>query len=393
MRGLISFAQENPNLQRLVARVTEFEQTQGVVLDYDPLWLNLWHLLHRKGEAAMNYWLTRNYRRPDLYSPEHWLDDLHLSNLWDWSEEEEIISPPPDPAWAPPHWKDWCYGCGYDPSPVIVKVATNELVDHQELLGRETEGLRVVQSVRQPAYLQMPKKFHRPLQGGVSIGHGLVESGTLGGITTDQQQNYWGVTCAHVFKAGSKIDQPAQADSRLMAKAIGTNVHLSPLMPSAHTTLCNPYHSNSKMNSLDAALVEIDPAVHSLKSMLNVGRLRNIRPMSVINPGDMMDVAGKECGNRVLRVGGLALTYRFFDNQGTAYCFKDVFELRWPRNLRLLMGRPIKPGDSGAWAISSSTADWAGMVLAGDRLCGYAMFAENVAHWASQTHGLHLAVA
>lgn len=77
------------------------------------------------------------------------------------------------------------------------------------------------------------------------------------------------------------------------------------------------------------------------------------------------------------------MTYRFRSASGEYYCFKNLFELRWPSSWRLLYGSPVRQGDSGAWVCNPNSAGWGwcGMVIGGDRLIGYAQYSESVQEW------------
>ena len=88
------------------------------------------------------------------------------------------------------------------------------------------------------------------------------------------------------------------------------------------------------------------------------------------------------------------MTYRLRDENKNPYCFEHLFEIRWPRFMRTIVGRPVQRGDSGAWVLVSTGSGqrMGGMAIAGDRLLGYAVFAENVAEWAKNKHGLTLTV-
>jgi hypothetical protein len=239
----------------------------------------------------------------------------------------------------------------------------------------------------------MPLRQHRPVVGGVSIGLGPADSGTLGGIVKDQNNKQWGVTCAHVLKDTGGVDQPAQCDSAA-ASSIGSSCHKAVLSPSPATAPCNPYNWSALLNTVDAALIEFSAGIITNLQVLNHGTLSGISSKSTPSPGQTLEMAGKQSGSRALEIGGLAVTYRLRDSGGSLYCFKELFELRWPRLWRAIGGRPVQRGDSGAWLLSlqATGTEWVGMALAGDRLIGYAMFAENIVDWAKTNHGLNLRV-
>jgi hypothetical protein len=137
------------------------------------------------------------------------------------------------------------------------------------------------------------------------------------------------------------------------------------------------------MNEVDAALIKIDKSVPSEFEVMDIGPLTGTTRRADLTPGQTVEIAGKSSGNRKLAIGGLAVTYRFRSHNGDYFCFKNLFELRWPSYWHLLSGSPVQSGDSGAWVCNPSASGfaWCGMVVGGDRVLGYAQFSESIQDW------------
>ena len=391
MKPLLEFA-ERAEVKAFVGSVTKSNSVQGVIVDYDPLWLTLWRIRSTFGDVALEGFVDRMFYLRHMGPPWTW-DFNSLSELFG-IEGGEIE--PPDPKWIPPLWAGLKEQFGIseqNDEPFIVKVCLLPWQGNESVPELGKYQFRVVKERRSPAALTMPLRKHRPVVGGISIGLGPTDSGTLGGIVEDQNNKRWGVTCAHVLQNQLDVDQPAKCDNSL-ASSVGTASHKSVLASSPSTAPCNPYNSASLLNSIDAALIEFSSGTNSDLQVLNNGTLSGIMGKGTPSPGQVVDIAGKHSGPRVLEIGGLAITYRLRDSTGNIYCFKDLFELRWPRWWRGIGGRPVQHGDSGAWVLASqaSGTEWVGMALAGDRLVGYAMFAENIVDWAKASCGLNLSV-
>jgi len=395
MRALLNFS-ERREVQGLIGRVTESRSVQGVVMDYDPLWLALWHLRSKYGEKAVDRLSRRLFDWlhffPAVYWPTSLLRLLEDVNL------ELGESEPPDPNWLPNAWLELQDTLGFSsPSkePFVAKVCLLPWQPEERLPEVGEYPFRVIQERRAPAELSLPMRAHRPVVGGVSIGTKTSNSGTLGGIVEDQHKKRYGVTCAHVVGGVTAVEQPAQCDNAAAASLIGKAQIISRLNRSARSTPCNPYNQNSLMNVVDAALIEFDAATKSSLHILNQANLAGVTAKKDINPGQLVEMIGKQSGSRLLEVGGLGVTYRMRDSDSNFFCFHHVFELRWPRWWRAFTSRPVQRGDSGAWLLASGINgnEWAGMAFAGDRLIGYAIFADDVLAWAKRDYKLDLVVA
>lgn len=390
MRALFNFA-ERGDLRELVGQAVEYPSVQGIVVDYDPVWMDLWRIKSLHGDRALDSAIRRIFDW-------HYDPRLFSSRAWEslWIDEGAEIEPP-DSSWIPPAWSDIQEMAGRDKvseEPFVVKICLLPGNSNQVTPEIRDYRLPVITERRTPAILTMPLRQHRPVLGGISIGIGASDSGTLGGIVRDQYNAKWGVTCAHVLQGSVGVDQPAQCDNST-AKPVGTGQHRTTLKSSSGSAPCNPYNALASLNTVDAALVEFSSGINANLQVLNHGALAGITAKQAPSPGLLVDMAGKKSGSRILEIGGLALTYRLRDANGNFFCFKELFELRGPRWWRVTGGRPVQRGDSGAWLLSSPAngTEWVGMALAGDRLVGYAMFAENVAEWAQNTYGLDIRVS
>ncbi len=399
MQALFDFGQRD-DVRGLVQRVLEYPHVQGVVVDYDALWLQLWRLRSLHGESAVSDVVRRFFdwfhygpfgRRGFSWICLEEVFAFHHDSSFELADIET-----PNPKWRPPGWGELRHITGYPTGgedPFVVKICLLPWSVNEAVIETGEHAFGVVQERRTPAYFTMPLRAHRPVVGGVSIGTTARDAGTLGGIVEDQNGQRWGVSCAHVVQVKAGVEQPAQRDGGAPGP-IAVGLHVSSLSASIQSTPCNPYNTGSVMNSVDAALVQFNPPTTADLEVLNLGKLAGITPKGAVNPGASVEIAGKQSGTRILQVGGLGLTYRLRDENRNLYCFEHLFELRWPRFWRNIAGRPVQRGDSGAWALVSTARgnEWAGMAIAGDRLIGYAVFAETVVKWANDKHALSLKV-
>ncbi len=155
---------------------------------------------------------------------------------------------------------------------------------------------------------------------------------------------------------------------------------------------CNPYLSSPHVSSVDTTLVEFDPGVASDLEILSIGPVTGVVAQNSMTPGQEVTFEGRTSGNRVAEVGGLAVFYRLEVN-GQAYCFRDLFEVRWRSFVRTLFGPVVKAGDSGAWVCAETDQGpgWCGQIIGEDRGIGYAAYAENIVNEWSKA-GKHLRV-
>lgn len=389
MKWFLEQWRELPGIETLLKMLSHQETVQGVLVGYDPFWLRVWHVQSILGGELSRYLLR--------HSTEYARDGVMPSwDYWDFrpfNVPGDIELPPPDHdelqqlyRWAKDRFPL------FEKPPVQIVVVTERHTELELPRGLGEGVYSIVQSVRGRAWLAMPKNLHSPVPGGVSLGCGTVRDGTLGGMLGDAGRNavpttYHAVTCAHVVQKFSDVDQPAQKDNAGKARHMGKVMHVSSLTPSPVNAICNPFHPAAKLHTVDAALVELDPAVPAVPHLLGLRPPTGIAAKSQVNPGDLLDMAGKESGRRRLVVGKVAITFRYHDvHAGGHYCFEEAFEVNWPTLAAVAGGPPVQAGDSGAWLLNA-TGEWVGMIVASDANHGYAIYAENVEAWVRRQLG------
>jgi len=388
MQFLIDFAAEDREFQTILARTSDYAIVQGVVLDVDRLWLHLWATQGRRNGDRLRR-LLRYYQDFDLfgYGDTRFLDPFIPSRPLSLQDIE---------TWRPDEW-EWLAddsGRPFKRWPLVVKVCIRPQAGPDERIPTAAElydrdgRLQVEVEVRPRARLASnPRRAHSPLPGGVSIGTGPVDFGTLGVILTDADGKHYGLTCSHVAAQGDAVTQPALRDLR-SAGVIGTSILSSALTGCAQGAKCNPW-SGIAANEIDAALIDLDgSALPSLLEVLDIGPLTGITSRAALTTGQTAEVMGRTSGLNSLRLGGLAAWYSF-EHDGQDYCFRNLFEVESP------YGRPgvIRQGDSGAsvCAYGPTGTEWAGSIAGQDAFKGYAIYAESTAQWLV-ANGYHLQV-
>lgn len=388
MQFLIDFANEDREFQAILGRASEYAVVQGVVLDIDRLWLHLWATQGRQNGDRLRR-LLRYYPDFDLFG----YGGLRFSGPYIPSRP---LSRQDIEKWRPEEWEWLTEYRGHSSRrwPLIVKVCLRPPAVPDELIPTAAElydgdgRLQVEIEVRPRARLASnPRHSHSPLPGGVSIGIGATDYGTLGLILTDVGGKHYGLTCSHVAAQGNSVNQPAIRDSR-SAGVIGTSILSSVLTGCAQGAKCNPW-SGITVNEIDAALIELGGSgIPSLLEVLDIGSLTGITNRAALTTGQSVEVTGRTSGLNSLQLGGLAAWYSF-DHGGQDYCFRNLFEVESP------YGKPgvIRQGDSGAavCAPGASGTEWAGLIAGQDAFKGYAIYAESVADWL-KIKGYHLQV-
>ncbi len=383
MQALINLAGEEEFL-RIATAAMERRDVQGITLHIDDLWLTEWNATHLFGDPGAYF---REWFRSvgpiwrDLNGTAYFADSpindhpVRLPGTKDLNQRM--------PFWAAR--RDYLHL----PTalPVILTICLRP--EPKEIPRFESQRFQIAYEVRPLAQLSSnPKRLRRPLLGGLSAGVGTASYGTMGGVVRDIGQNgrMFGVTCAHVMTSGT-VDQPAKIDRKNAARIGSVHSH-SPLQSSAG--LCTPASKNG-LNSVDVALIEIDPSVPANLEILDIGPLAGIIPIAKIGQGQAVEFTGRSSGNRSLKVGRLGVIYQYQKN-GQTYCFQNVIQLNWPRFYQLTQ-RPVTAGDSGSWicAANGQGVGWCGMIVGEDRLHGYAVYAETIEDWWKQ-QGFSLSV-
>jgi hypothetical protein len=236
----------------------------------------------------------------------------------------------------------------------------------------------LIYEARPVAYLYAsPRRYYRPLLGGISIGVNSTDYGTLGGILKDERENWYGLTCGHVAKTNDIVEQPAQADGGKQ-DAIG-RVVFSEMPPTFPTDLdAIPINQQAYAGQVDAALVLIDKAM-ATQEILKIGRVNGIIPPENIAQLHRLETTGRTSDWKILQYGSKTPYYNItVQSTGESHCFENPLQLRDPT------GRtPVDEGDSGAWICVPGNAgsQWAGMVVGGDGQLGFAVSASALKSW------------
>lgn len=355
---------------------------QGVVLDIDQYWLRTWHI-HTRSPAQLDAW-ERSFGPWWMLNPYEGWEGLDPTTTY-------TLFPQPlsrsDLKWRPRSWEHYSELFGFKPDqpPFVIKLYLRPAESSNEGPPPSFSGypIRVIVETRPVAELYSNSRTYvRPIVGGISIGEGTSPAGTLGGVVHDESGSRFGVTCAHVIKAASlSVDQPARIDGTRKQSAIGISSNVSTLIPNADK-VCNPWASGVTLNEVDLALVKLIDGVYSKPEVLDVGLIRSITPRAHVSPGQTVEMTGRSSGHKLLKLGGLAVTFRLYGG-GRFYCFRNLFELRATSMWQLVRSSPVNSGDSGAWICNATASGfgWCGMVIGGDRVSGYAVFGETLANW------------
>lgn len=362
MRYLIDQANEY-GLPQIVEQAMSHTAVHGVIIDIHPLWLKMNQLLQQGYPFDISldmldhyYYYARNtlHRWSDLYplfTHQH-PNDEHISAL------EKF-------------WRE-----RYNRNSLLVKIL---LRPGTKQIKITYEGMMtVVQENRSvPKLAVNPKAMTRPLMGGLSIGHAVNLAGTLGGILESDNGKRYGLTCGHVVDAvGLNVQQPSLHDGTPML--IGHAVECKVPVPS-NGVKCNAYNP-LVLNQVDVSLIELDASISSAYEILGIGKVDGFMPNNQMQPNTVVEYTGRTSGYQSLVIGGIGVIQELNDTAGRICCFKELIEIRQPSITSLVLNRPVKGGDSGAWLIAQGTFgnEWCGMIVGEERQIGYAMLAESI---------------
>ncbi len=378
MQFLIDFAAEDKPFQELVARASEFRTVQGVVLDIDRTWLRAWLRSQgwagRQAGAPMDSWLRwlggvlppgRPAELPG--GPQVFFRPLEFGDV---------------AGWRPSGWGQGgsVDGDGERRWPLVAKVCLrpaagpDERTPALEALRPEGAVFRTEIETRSRAQLASnPRKAYSPLTGGVSIGIGAKDYGTLGVVLTDEAGDRHALTCAHVAPTSSWVNQPSQRDLA-SAGVVGQSIWSTALVE-CPAGQCNPWSGHTP-NDVDISLIALN-AMHPqpLLEVLDVGPLSGVLNRAQLSTSQSVEVMGRTSGYNALQIGALAAWYNLtFD--GKDYCFRNLFEVESPYGVAGV----IKLGDSGApvCADGATGPAWAGMVIGRDAFKGYALYSQTI---------------
>ena len=387
MRELFDFA-EREDFSQFLEQVMKNPAVQGVTVDVDRTWLRLARAKDRFPPRVFDSW--SNLILDSMPYP-YWGSGVFESLSGELGRViQGLPEAPLDWKWLPNWWENYCRAMGRPKthSPIVVRVCMLPSSTEQQRVSTEQWAFPVVIERRSQAKLCSTKIKTSPLVGGLSIGVQGIASGTLGGIVADQKKVRYALTCAHLAKKGDSIEQPARTDDK-SAQEIGCVIADSQLRASTISTPCHPKNPLSRLNGMDAALVQLNDKVPANLEILTLGKLTRVLPEMDINPGDSICFVGKESGprKRELVVGGLNVVFRFSDDGVNFFSFANTFQVEWPSAAVTPRRRvPVERGDSGAWlcAPDGHLHAWVGVAIGSHRDIGYALFAEGVMEWVDQ---------
>jgi hypothetical protein len=197
-------------------------------------------------------------------------------------------------------------------------------------------------------------QFYTSVEGSIPL-----LSGTLGGLLEDGNTgSHFGLTCAHVAQVSGATaalrDVQGTAHSQ-GAKVIATNFTALQLNKLPRGSVCNPKATGpAPTNQVDAALIELDPALTATNQIDMVGVVSGFMHLPQLSTGDHIAMLGVGSGSSRYRIGGLCVTYKLSMGNDD-YCFANLLETFAPPKaavagwLRAALATVPQPQDSGAW--------------------------------------------
>ena len=353
-------------LQNIAEQTGEMQQVHGIVVELDPFWLRLYKMYLTSSAATAE--LRRYYRAyRELGYYYGW---PFLSAEWNGKTYFPTVTPL-DLQWYPDIWKE-----DDNRSNLIVRILLRPgsrpvEIGYQGVL----QVIQDHQPVPRMAVHGIPQ--FRPLEGGVSLGCGMNSPGTLGGILFDNGGKQYAVTCSHVI-GGTDVDQPAKFDHASAATIGKLALRGAPTALPAGLK-CNAYVKGA--NEMDLALIELDGSVTGTAQIHKIGKIDGFMPNIDLAPDLQVEFHGRTSGykNSIVIVG-TGLVNEIEDEDGNVYCFKNLMIVADPSITSLVMSRPVKGGDSGAWIMGQgrSGTEWCGMIIGENRLMGFGITAETI---------------
>ncbi|MHB8269575.1 hypothetical protein [Bradyrhizobium sp.] len=200
--------------------------------------------------------------------------------------------------------------------------------------------------------------------------------GTLGGFLRDNKSNKtFAVTCGHVISAGA---------------ASTTTGYLGPCV---HAAVPIPLPSGIPCTSTCGCLTELDVALIDVGGAAVVNVATSIA--AILVPKDIVTMKGAKSGRpRRYEVGGAMVEHTI---GGSCWSRLSLFQAPvsvgvLPVAVKVGMTPPPDDGDSGAWLVRGGN-EWAGMVVAGDALHGFALAGSAIIAQSDRSFGTQLQLA
>jgi hypothetical protein len=378
MRDLIEFA-ENPEVRSFVRGMiaeSRPEMFQGVFVGHHPLW----------------EWLQRRLK-----------DDYHRFFPWElglWPQEPAYEGEDfPDISWTDSHWGHFCEWKQKDPKPFIIifrlKPLNETMRESRARLDQMLEKGRFFAISEERPIARLYAKNHFATKpdgafGGASIETSMGMKGTLGGFLSDPKRNkLYAMTCSHVAAAGDHVSFLTQKGAK---RPLGQCVLNSSIVPHA---LCGANCLEAPDAAMtDVALIEVPSASVATTEAISLGPVTDIVPRKRIPRSVQM--VGAASGHHHLSAMKFGFWQEFKLHDGSCACFGNLFDLQAPGRqyydpkLAVLVSRPVRGGDSGAWICSATMGGDFGLcghMVGGDGIDGYATFAQTTMDWISEQNG------
>jgi len=383
MDYIIDYARK-AGLERLEGFLVEQRRVHGIAVTIDPFWLYCWKIYWNSNKNSdPGFWNTIIENFSYLRRRFFYFNEFSNSLNNDWWEEQYFPTAIADIdlGWRPPFWENYI-----KKDPVIVKIHLepgSDPINLEQFLQLTENRLEIVQETRPVATMSASASdMQRPLIGGLSIGQGRKSAGTLGGILKDKTTGkLYAVSCGHVIpQAGKYVEQPSLMDNSKQASVIGT-CKLSAFPVPSKNKFCSLFE-DSGPRDMDLSLVELNKDINANQEIAGIGSIEGYMPNKKLVPGLEVEMAGRTSGYSRLLLGD-AIIVKKIKMDGQTYCFKRLMQVRHRRLLSLFLSRPVSKGDSGAWVCAQgvSGTEWCGMIIAEDRLCGYAISSEDILVW------------
>jgi len=394
MNYFLNFAKHR-DVQKIITRSAASNQVQGVVLEVDPFWMQLWKIRDKYGKDTVDRFL-QHFRRKEEFYDSRSFPFIDLKNFFPGVSDAPYFKhlEEKDLDWKPDIYEYYLNSIGVkkDKSPIVIKICLYPSMagNNDRVPDLGDNNLRIQFETRPVARLTANKKKYRPVKGGISIGSGADIHGTIGGILKNDKTQY-GVSCAHIFSINDSIDQPAYYDSSQYDR-VGIVKYKSNLLQSIHKKSGKQLTDLSNINDVDIALIELDPLIASQFEVHKIGIVNGFTKIEDLDQGQVVEFTGRKSGHRVLELGGFAVFYRVKDYGGNGFCFRNLIELKNSGFISSLMKSPVKGSDSGSWVCNSvgESYDWCGSIIGGDRFTGFMVPSEHSMNWINDISKLNL---
>jgi len=379
MINLLNFAAENSRVNKLISNVSEIKGHQGTVIRFADDFLtlfNYWKSDSRNFRYLLDYYFDFFERRRFRggFMSNDFLNRLGSSyplntftkniDFSEWNRfNDDVLKRYPRELLSR-HFRplELIISIFNDADPRKFDKAIRNYNEGDNNKNNIPEFRVIIEKRRRNVFLSGSRRFHPKMVGGISISNNSKKVGTLGGILTDSNGKYYGLTCAHVTNLNNEdVFQPALSDSKKYRK-FGNVKFSSNINWTDDNSPCNPRYIGrlGQNENMDTTLISID------SNVLTTGFRKK------------------------LVVGGICVSYKVaYEGEGNEEdrfaCFTNLIELRTPAPIMNagnfhIQRSPVAHGDSGSWICSNDRNgyNWCGMLISGDVDRGYFLAAEDI---------------